>query len=171
MQEIIEYTIQDSWLNKLLIARTSKGICAIFMDDNPQILCTHLQNCFPIAKLIRADHALKKYAYRITNYMVNPQDNLNIPLDIRGTSFQKKVWNALREIPVGHRYSYSNIAKKLKKPQAFRAVANACAANVIAILIPCHRVVRSDGAISGYRWGVNRKRHLLALETAAKNLM
>lgn len=164
MNQIIEYTIKDSLLGKILLANTKNGICALYIDNNPAFLHTHLQNAFPDAQLNYIDSMLEKNVDQIIHYLIAPKHDLKLKLDIRGTPFQKEVWNALCQIPLGKTMSYKEIAHKLKKPKAARAIGSACAANRIAILIPCHRALRCDGSISGYRWGINRKKQLLKIE-------
>ena len=158
----IRYTITQSSLGKMLIAATESGICAITLSDNPALLKRDLRKRFPKAELINGE--LQQEIKAITTYAERPTVTFDLPLDVRGTAFQQSVWKALRKIPVGKTASYGDIAKKIGKPKAVRAVAQACGANNIAVVIPCHRVVRTDGALSGYRWGVKRKAELLRRE-------
>ena len=164
MKEIY-YTIQKCKLGHILVSKTAKGICAIFFDNSVSDLKNHLQSRFPNDKIILDNLNLEKEVTKIIQYVENPKRKLNLALDIRGTPFQQKVWQALCEIPLGLTASYSEVAQKIGLPKAARAVAQACANNAIAVLIPCHRVIRSDGAISGYRWGVKIKEYLLKAES------
>lgn len=165
---IIRFAIGECSLGAILVASSERGVCAIFLGDDPQKLVQDLQDTFPRAQLIGADHDYEMLIAKVVGYIEAPslgQDFIkHLPLDIRGTAFQQRVWQALREIPAGATVSYTDIAKLIGSPKAVRAVAGACAANAIAVAIPCHRVVRNDGALSGYRWGVERKRALLDIE-------
>ena len=149
------------------MASSAKGICAILMGDDPDALVRNLQDRFPRANLIGGDAGFEQLVARVVGFVEAPAIGLDLPLDLRGTAFQQRVWQALREIPVGQTASYAEIAQRIGSPKAVRGVAQACAANALAVAIPCHRVVRSDGALSGYRWGVERKRALLERENAA----
>ena len=162
----IRFAIAQSSLGAILVARSERGICAIMLGDDPDQLARDLQDQFPRAELIGADAAFEQLVALVVGFVESPQLGLALPLDVRGTAFQQRVWQALREIPVGCTASYAEIAKRIGQPAAVRAVARACATNPLAIAIPCHRVVRSDGALSGYRWGVERKRDLLAREAS-----
>ncbi len=166
IRETITYALFSSVLGPVLIAQSAHGICAILMNDQPADLVIELQACFPNATLHKDNEGFEKHAAKILAYVEKPVSKLDVKLDIRGTVFQKHVWAELQKIPIGKTVSYSDIARKLKKPKAFRAVARACAANALAVIIPCHRVVKSDGSISGYRWGVERKRQLITIEAA-----
>ena len=146
----------------LLVASSEKGICAILLADNSQQLLDELQSKFPKADLLQGRH--EKISGKIIDLINNPAQATSLKLDQQGTQFQQRVWNQLKKIPPGKTASYAEIAEKIGSPDASRAVANACAANRHAVLIPCHRVVRSDGKISGYRWGIQRKRELLRRE-------
>ncbi|RYZ96565.1 MAG: methylated-DNA--[protein]-cysteine S-methyltransferase, partial [Moraxellaceae bacterium] len=157
----IRFAVGDCSLGAILVAQSERGICAILMGDEPNELVEDLQNRFPKANLIGGDKHFEKLVAQVVGFVEAPALGLNLPLDIRGTAFQQRVWQALCEIPAGTTASYTEIAKRIGAPKAFRAVALACAANSIAIAIPCHRVVRNDGGLSGYRWGVERKRTLL----------
>jgi AraC family transcriptional regulator of adaptative response/methylated-DNA-[protein]-cysteine methyltransferase len=155
----------------VLVARSEQGICAILLGDTPHVLRDDLQQRFPKAQLNNAEAELKQTLAQVIALIKKPHHidsplviSLDISLDIRGTVFQQHVWQVLRNIPVGATMSYSEIAQALGAPQSARAVAGACAANALAVVIPCHRVIRSDGALSGYRWGTERKRALLELE-------
>lgn len=164
--ETIRFAIGQSSLGGLLVASTDRGICAILLGDDPQELLEDLQRRFPKAELVGGDRTFERMVAQVAGHMERPGDPWELPLDIRGTSFQLRVWKALQEIPPGGTASYAEIAEKLGEPKAVRAVAGACAANKIAVAIPCHRVVRHDGGLSGYRWGVERKRALLKREAA-----
>jgi AraC family transcriptional regulator of adaptative response/methylated-DNA-[protein]-cysteine methyltransferase len=163
----IRFAVGQCSLGAILVAASERGICAILIGDDADALVRDLQDQFPKARLIGADRDFEKQVARIVGFVEAPALGLNLPLDIRGTAFQQRVWNALREIPAGTTASYSAIAARIGAPKAVRAVAQACAANRLAVAIPCHRVVRNDGALSGYRWGVERKRKLLAREQRA----
>src|SRR5262249_11364038 len=139
-------------------------ICAIQFGDDPDALVRELQDRFPKAELIGADMAFEQLVSKVVGFVEAPQRGLDLPLDVRGTAFQQRVWQALRDIPSGSTASFAEVAARIGRPKAVRAVAQACAANSIAVAIPCHRVVRSDGGASGYRWGVQRKRALLERE-------
>lgn len=150
------------------MAQSSVGVCAILLGDDPEKLLKDLQDKFPHAELIGGDSEFETLVAQVIGFVEAPEIGLNLPLDIRGTAFQQRVWQALRTIPVGTTVSYSDIAKQIGHPKAVRAVAGACAANMLAVAIPCHRVVRNDGALSGYRWGIARKRQLLDKEAVSK---
>lgn len=160
----IHFAVAQCWLGAILVATTAKGVCAITLGDDPDQLVRDLQDQFPQAELIGGDAEFEKLIAKVIGFIESPQGDLNLPLDVRGTAFQQRVWQALREIPAGARVTYSDIAQRIGKPSAVRAVASACASNAIAVLIPCHRVVRMDGSLSGYRWGVERKKALLEKE-------
>ena len=164
----IRFAIGECHLGAILVAATEKGIVAIQFGDDPQALLDALQDRFPQARLVGGDAEFEALVARVVGFVEAPANGLgslaDLPLDVRGTAFQQKVWQALRGIPVGTTVSYADIAARIGQPKAVRAVAQACAANDIAVAIPCHRVVRSDGALSGYRWGVARKRALLERE-------
>ena len=158
------YAIGTCSLGSVLVAASEKGVCAILFGDEPESLGKELQVMFPRARIIGGDKDFEELTGKVIAFVEDPAKGLDLPLDVRGTAFQHRVWEALRRIPVGSTASYSEIAKKIGAPQAVRAVARACATNRIAVAIPCHRVVRSDGGLSGYRGGVERKRALLAKE-------
>jgi AraC family transcriptional regulator of adaptative response/methylated-DNA-[protein]-cysteine methyltransferase len=160
----IRFAVGECSLGSILVARSEKGVCAILLGDDPDQLARDLQDRFPRANLIGADAEFEKLVAKIVGFVEAPTVGLDLPLDVRGTAFQQRVWQALRKIPVGSTASYSDIAQRIGAPRSVRAVAQACAANAIALAIPCHRVVRHDGALSGYRWGVERKRALLERE-------
>jgi len=160
----IRFAVGQCSLGAILVAATGKGLCAILMDDEPDALVRDLQDRFPHAELVGGDADFERWVAQVVGFVEAPQLGLDLPLDVRGTAFQQRVWQALREIPPGSTASYAEIAERIGQPQAVRAVAQACAANALAVAIPCHRVVRRDGGLSGYRWGVERKRTLLERE-------
>lgn len=163
----IRYAIDKCSLGLILAAWTGQGLCAIFLENSASKLKQELQARFPKTQLIEDNEQSKKYLRKIIQFIENPSLKMDLPLDIQGTAFQQQVWKVLQKIPAGKVMSYTDVAKKIGAPKAFRAVAQACGANKLAILIPCHRVVRQDGSISGYRWGVERKRILLKKEGIA----
>jgi AraC family transcriptional regulator of adaptative response/methylated-DNA-[protein]-cysteine methyltransferase len=165
--ERIHFAVGQSSLGAILVASSKIGVVSILLGEEPEALVRTLQDRFPKATLIGADRPYERLIATIVGSVESPRVNLELPLDIRGTAFQQRVWQALREIPLGETATYSDIARRIGKPKAVRAVAGACAANDIALAIPCHRVIRNDGALSGYRWGVQRKRTLLERESAA----
>jgi AraC family transcriptional regulator, regulatory protein of adaptative response / methylated-DNA-[protein]-cysteine methyltransferase len=165
--EDIRFAVGQSSLGAILVASSDKGVAAILMGDNPEALVRDLQDRFPSARLIGGDADYEQLVARVVGFIEAPQIGLDLPLDVRGTAFQRRVWQALREIPPGKTASYAEIARAIGAPKAVRAVAGACASNNIAVAIPCHRVVRNDGAPSGYAWGVERKRALIEREAAA----
>ena len=160
----IEFAIGQSSLGAILVARSQRGVCAISLGDDPDALLRELQDRFPRAELIGGDAGFERLVAQVVGLIEQPSLGIDLPLDVRGTAFQQRVWQALRRSPPGQTASYADIAARIGSPKAVRAVAQACAANTLAIAIPCHRVVRSDGALSGYRWGVARKRALLERE-------
>lgn len=166
-EEII-FALGQTTLGAILVASSKKGVVAILLGDDPDKLLRELQDRFPKAKLIGADKEYQKLVARVVGFIEVPNPAFNLPLDIRGTAFQQRVWRALQQIPAGTTVSYAEIAKKIGSPKSLRAVANACAANNIAVAIPCHRVVRTDGSLSGYAWGIDRKRVLIDREGRRK---
>ncbi len=162
---VIRFAIGECALGPILVAQSERGVCAILMDDSPEQLVRDLQDRFPQANLIGGDQQFEQLVATVVGFVEAPGIGLDLPLDVRGTAFQQRVWQALRAIPPGQTATYSQIAERIGSPTAVRAVAGACAANAIAVAIPCHRVVRTDGSLSGYRWGVQRKRALLDLES------
>lgn len=161
----IRFAIGECVLGAILVAQSDRGVCAILLGDDPNALVHDLQDTFPRANLIGGDRRFEQLVAQVVGFIEAPALGLDLPLDVRGTAFQQRVWQALREIPVGSTASYAEIAARIGAPKAVRAVAQACAANTLAVAIPCHRVVRSDGGLSGYRWGVERKRVLLERES------
>src|SRR6202011_6353258 len=157
---------QTSSLGAILVASTKKGVAAILLGDDPEELVRNLQDRFPKAHLIGADRDYETLVAQIVGFVEAPRIGLDLPLDVRGTAFQERVWKALQEVPAGATVSYTEIARRIGAPTSVRAVASACAANKLAVAIPCHRVVRNDGALSGYAWGVDRKRALIAHEAS-----
>jgi AraC family transcriptional regulator of adaptative response/methylated-DNA-[protein]-cysteine methyltransferase len=162
--ETIRFAVGACSLGAILVAATDKGICAILIGDDPDLLVRDLQDRFPRAELHGGDAGFERTVATVVGFVEAPGTGLNLPLDVRGTAFQQRVWQALREIPAGATVSYAELAERVGLPSGARAVAGACAANAIAVAIPCHRVVRNDGSISGYRWGVERKQALLERE-------
>jgi AraC family transcriptional regulator of adaptative response/methylated-DNA-[protein]-cysteine methyltransferase len=163
----IRFAVGQCSLGAILVAATGKGVCAIAFGDDPDTLVRDLQDRFPKAELVGGDAEFETLVARVVGFVEAPGHGLDLPLDIRGTAFQQRVWQALRAIPPGTTASYARIAAAIGAPAAVRAVAQACATNNLAVAIPCHRVVRSDGALSGYRWGVERKRALIEREALA----
>ncbi|GGB97441.1 bifunctional DNA-binding transcriptional regulator/O6-methylguanine-DNA methyltransferase Ada [Pseudoduganella buxea] len=162
----IRFAIAQCSLGAILVASTDVGICAILLGDDPELLARDLQDRFPKAELIGAEADYEQTVARVIGMVEAPELGLDLPLDVRGTAFQQRVWQALRTIPAGRTVSYTELARLIGAPASVRAVAGACAANAVAIAIPCHRVVRTDGSLSGYRWGVERKQALLEREGA-----
>jgi AraC family transcriptional regulator of adaptative response/methylated-DNA-[protein]-cysteine methyltransferase len=160
----IRFAVGECSLGSILVARSERGVCAILLGDDPDTLARDLQDRFPRATLIGGDSEFEQLVARVVGFVEEPGLGLALPLDVRGTAFQQRVWQALRGIPAGKTASYTEIAGRIGSPTAVRAVAQACAANALAVAIPCHRVIRNDGGLSGYRWGVERKRALLERE-------
>jgi AraC family transcriptional regulator of adaptative response/methylated-DNA-[protein]-cysteine methyltransferase len=163
----IRFAIGACSLGAILVAATDKGICAILMGDDPELLARDLQDRFPQAELRGAEAEFEETVAKVVGFVESPGIGLDLPLDVRGTAFQQRVWQALRAIPSGSTVSYAELAERVGIPSGARAIAGACAANPVAVAIPCHRVVRQDGSISGYRWGVERKAALLKREGGA----
>ena len=161
----IRFAIGRCSLGAILVARSDRGVCAILLGDDPEALAHDLQELFPRAELIGRDAELEELVAKVVGFIETPGLGLDLPLDVQGTAFQQRVWQALREVPAGRTVTYGEIAGRIGAPGAVRAVAGACAANALAVAIPCHRVVRTDGSLSGYRWGVERKRALLERES------
>lgn len=163
----IRFAVGACALGSVLVAASDQGVCAIMLGEDPDQLVRELETQFPRAHLIGGDASFERLAGTVIGFVEDPHLGLDLPLDIRGTAFQHRVWDALRRIKPGTTASYAEIAAQIGAPKAVRAVARACASNRLAVAIPCHRVVRSDGAISGYRWGIERKRALLERESKA----
>lgn len=163
----IRFALGQCSLGAVLVAATQKGICAIQFGEDPQTLLDALQDRFPKARLIGGDAEFEALVARVVGLVERPSEAVSLPLDIRGTAFQQRVWKALRDIPAGTTLTYGELAERIGSPAAVRAVATACASNEIAVAIPCHRVIRKGGALAGYRWGIARKQALLAREGAA----
>jgi AraC family transcriptional regulator of adaptative response/methylated-DNA-[protein]-cysteine methyltransferase len=160
----IHFAVGECSLGSILVAATARGVCAILLGDDPAELAHDLERRFPRAELLGADPGFEATVARVVGLVEQPGAAHELPLDVRGTAFQQRVWQALRAIPAGRTASYAEVAASIGAPSAGRAVAQACAANPVAVAIPCHRVVRQNGELSGYRWGVERKRKLLARE-------
>src|SRR5262245_727507 len=165
---MIRFAVGQCSLGAILVAATDKGVCAIEFGDDPDALVRSLEDRFPKARLVGGDREFEQLVARVVGLVEAPAQNLDLPLDIRGTAFQQRVWHAIRAIPAGATASYTEIARRIGRPKSVRAVAQACASNAIAVAIPCHRVVRRDGSASGYRWGVARKEMLLRREGGAR---
>jgi AraC family transcriptional regulator of adaptative response/methylated-DNA-[protein]-cysteine methyltransferase len=163
---VIRFAVGQASLGAVLVAATKKGVCAILLGDDPDALVRDLQDRFPRAEFEGGNPEFERMVAEVVGLVEAPAQRLDLPLDIRGTAFQQKVWAALSAIPPGKTATYKEIARAIGQPKAVRAVAQACGANPLAIAIPCHRVVRSDGDLSGYRWGVERKRKLIDREAA-----
>ncbi|MEX2495211.1 MAG: bifunctional DNA-binding transcriptional regulator/O6-methylguanine-DNA methyltransferase Ada [Woeseia sp.] len=163
---VIRFAVGECALGSILVAKSERGVCSIFLGDDPETLARSLQDQFPRARLIGGDAAFERLVATVVGFVESPGIGLDLPLDIRGTAFQERVWQALRDIGPGATASYTDIARRIGAPGSARAVAQACAANRLAVAIPCHRVIRNDGALSGYRWGIERKESLLRREAA-----
>lgn len=168
--EVLRFAVGQCSLGAVLVASSERGIAAIELGDDPAALLRGLEDRFPKAQLIGGDAGYERLVAQVVGLVETPAQAFDLPLDVRGTAFQQRVWQALRQIPPGHIASYADIAARIGAPRAVRAVAGACAANGLAVAIPCHRVVRLDGGLSGYRWGVQRKRELIARESALRTL-
>jgi AraC family transcriptional regulator of adaptative response/methylated-DNA-[protein]-cysteine methyltransferase len=166
-EEVLEYAIGQCSLGSILVARSERGVCAILLGDEPDGLISELASRFPEDRLVRSDGVFGQLVAQVIELTEAPSRPLELLLDVRGTLFQQRVWQALQDIPAGSTASYSQVATRIGAPRSARAVARACAANPLAVVIPCHRVVRQDGDLSGYRWGVERKRTLLQREAVA----
>lgn len=162
----IHFALAECSLGSILVASSDKGVCAIAIGSDPEVLLRELQDRFTRSHLIGGDAAFEALVAKVVGFIEAPKLGLDLPLDVQGTAFQQRVWQALREIPAGETVTYTDIANKIGMPKAVRAVASACAANTIAVAIPCHRVIRQDGSLSGYRWGIERKQALLEKEAA-----
>lgn len=164
----IRFAIGQCSLGAILVARSERGLCAILLGDDPAGLLADLERRFPAAELLGGEPGFERLVAQVVGFVESPHLDPDLPLDPHGTAFQQRVWQALRVIPPGHTLSYAELAARIGAPRAVRAVAGACAANALAVVIPCHRVLRSDGGLSGYRWGVARKRELLQREQEAR---
>jgi AraC family transcriptional regulator of adaptative response/methylated-DNA-[protein]-cysteine methyltransferase len=162
----LRFALGQCSLGSVLVATSARGICAILLGDDPEMLKDDLHGRFPRRPIVAGGREMEQLVATVTRFIEAPASGLDSPLDVFGTAFQRRVWQALREIPAGSTASYAAVATRIGSPKAVRAVAQACAGNSIAVAIPCHRVVRSDGALSGYRWGIARKRALLTREAA-----
>ncbi|TGV13510.1 bifunctional DNA-binding transcriptional regulator/O6-methylguanine-DNA methyltransferase Ada [Mesorhizobium sp. M8A.F.Ca.ET.173.01.1.1] len=162
--EEIRFAVGETSLGTILVASSRKGVASILLGQDPDALVRDLQDRFPKARLVGGDGDYEALVARVVGFVEAPALGLDLPLDVRGTAFQQRVWQALRDIPAGHTVSYAEIARRIGAPKATRAIAAACAANALAVAIPCHRVIRKDGALSGYAWGAERKRALLDRE-------
>ena len=165
--DTVSYATDESALGRVLVARSVSGVCAILIGADDNELVTDLAARFPEAELVADEAVVHDDLARVTRFVDKPTEGLDLPLDLRGTPFQRRVWEALRAIPVGTTVTYSELAYSIGAPNAIRAVAGACAANPIALAVPCHRVVGSDGDLTGYYWGVERKRELIKKEATA----
>lgn len=165
----LHYTVRACALGQVLVAATPNGIAAVLLGDDKSALIDDLQQRYPLAELGTGGPVLHRWSDTVLEILAHPSLQHIVPLDVQGgTEFQRKVWKALRSIPPGQTRSYGQVAKHLEQPQAVRAVASACAANPLAVLVPCHRVLRSDGGLGGYRWGLQRKQLLLKMERLFK---
>jgi AraC family transcriptional regulator, regulatory protein of adaptative response / methylated-DNA-[protein]-cysteine methyltransferase len=163
----IFFTTGECSLGSILVAQSARGVCSILIGDDPARLAHDLRHRFPKANLVASVHGQEELVAQVAGLIEKPGARLDLPLDVRGTAFQQLVWDALQRIPPGSTATYTDIARQIGMPGAVRAVAGACGANALAVAIPCHRVIRNDGSLSGYRWGVERKRALLAREAHA----
>jgi AraC family transcriptional regulator of adaptative response/methylated-DNA-[protein]-cysteine methyltransferase len=166
-EETLRFAVGQSALGAVLVAASAKGVAAILLGDDPAALVREVQDLFPKAEFVGGDAGFEALVARVVGFVEQPRLGLDLPLDVRGAAFRQRVWQALRQVGPGETVSYAEIARRIGAPKAMRAVAGACAANRLAVAIPCHRVVRQDGALGGYRWGVERKRALIAAEAAA----
>ena len=164
--ETIRFAVGECSLGSILVAATSRGVCAILLGDDPTALARDLEDRFPRAEVVGGDSEFEAVVAQVVGFVEAPASSLDLPLDIRGTAFQRRVWQVLRDIPAGATASYLAVADRVGSPKAVRAVARACASNPLAIAVPCHRVIQNDGTLGGYRWGVERKRVLLAREAS-----
>ena len=162
--EVLRFAVGTCSLGAVLVASSEKGVCAILLGDDADVLAADLRHRFPRANLVDGDPSYAQVIAQVIGVVDDPKLGLDLPLDVRGTAFQQKVWQMLTTIPPGMTANYAKIAERIGSPKAVRAVAGACAANALAVVIPCHRVLRADGELAGYRWGVERKRALLQYE-------
>ncbi len=162
----VHYATGESFLGWVIVAATENGICSIEFGESPEALEQQIHHQFPQAKFCKDHLTFNQWVTQIIAFIEMPQIGLNLPLDTQGTAFQQKVWQALQAIPVGNTLSYAELAQKIGNPKAVRAVASACASNQVAVVVPCHRVVGSNGKLTGYRWGIDRKQALLERESS-----
>jgi len=162
----VTFTVTESPFGRLLLAATMQGVCSVMIGDSETDLINHLRDRFPMAQIERDDAHLRLQVKKLFDYLNGQVPHADLPLDVQGTAFQMRVWEELRRIPRGQRISYGELARRIDKPKAIRAVARACATNPVAIITPCHRVVGKNGDMTGYRWGIETKRLLLEKETA-----
>jgi len=167
----VRYGIAPCFLGWIIVAATDRGICAIEFGDDPESLSAQVRERFPKANLVEGGPDFSAVIQRVIAFVGAPEGGIELSLDIQGTAFQERVWNELRQVPPGSTVSYAELAHRIGSPEAARAVARACATNRIAVAVPCHRVVRSDGRLSGYRWGVERKRVLLRRESGTSGVL
>ncbi len=165
--DTLSYAVADCELGTVLVARSAKGVCAVLLGDNAEELTADLADRFPQSTLISSEASVKDDVAKVLGYIAEPSAGLHLTLDLRGTPFQRRVWEKLKTITVGKTVSYAELGKSISPLTNPRAVASACAANPIALAIPCHRVVRMDGELAGYRWGIERKRELIRKEAMA----
>jgi AraC family transcriptional regulator, regulatory protein of adaptative response / methylated-DNA-[protein]-cysteine methyltransferase len=165
--EVIQFGIRQSSLRWILVASSAEGICAVLLGDDPKVLTADLRRRFPQAELIAGDAAFERLTTKVIHTVEAPPSKLDFPMDLRGTAFERRVWQALCEIPAGSTATYHEIARKIGTSTNAQDVAEACSANSLAVIVPCHRVIRSDGTLAGYRWGIKRKRALLEKEQVA----
>jgi AraC family transcriptional regulator of adaptative response/methylated-DNA-[protein]-cysteine methyltransferase len=163
----IFFTIGECSLGSILVAQSARGVCSILIGEDPVQLTQDLRHRFPEVSLVANMNDQEELVAQVVGLIEKPDAGLDLPLDVRGTAFQRLVWDALQRIPAGSTATYAGIAREIGMPGAVRAVARACGANALAVAIPCHRVIRNDGSLSGYRWGVERKRALLEREAHA----
>lgn len=163
----IRYAVAPTYLGWVLVAGSDRGVCAIEFADDPELLVERFHARFPGAVLHDDDPAFATWVRAVLTHLDSPQDDLDLPLDIQGTAFQQQVWQMLRAVPAGRTITYGEMAARLGNARASRAVGSACAANKIAVAIPCHRAVRRSGELGGYRWGLARKQALLAREAGS----
>jgi len=164
MNELILFSLERCALGMVLAAKSERGLCALLLGDDAATLAGELRQRFPGADLREDRVTLRSLMPAVTAFLAKPENRLDVPLDLRGSEFEQRVWQALQQIPAGAVETYAGIACRLGVPRAAKEVGEACAANALAVAIPCHRVVRKDGGLAGYRWGVRRKRALLELE-------
>jgi AraC family transcriptional regulator, regulatory protein of adaptative response / methylated-DNA-[protein]-cysteine methyltransferase len=164
----IDYTIANSPLGKVLVGATERGVSAVYLGDNETRLVAELRKEYPRAELAPAAESRERWVGEIVARIAGRQPQLDLPLDLQATTFQRRVWQELQKIPRGRTRTYSQVARAMGNPRAVRAVARACATNPVSIVVPCHRVIREDGKLAGYRWGLERKEELLLQERKAE---